>query len=100
MIRDYNLVGDKWLKSLYEIHEKWCPIFSLNIFSVRMKASSRSESTNNVFHNMTSKTMSLTEFVLHYEIVGKKMHEELEEVFCCNQGAPQKIVQHSAFIKK
>ena len=49
---------------------------------------------------MTSKTMSLTEFVLHYEIVGKKMHEELEEVFCCNQGAPQKIVQHSAFIKK
>ena len=66
------MVGDKWLKSLYEIREKWCSIFSLNIFSVRIKASSRSESTNNVFHNMTSKTMSLTEFVLHYETVGKK----------------------------
>ena len=39
---------------------------------------------------MTSKTMSLTVFVLHYETVGrKKMREELEEVFRCNQGAPQ-----------
>ena len=26
------------------------------------------------------------------------MREELEEVFCCNQGAPQKIVQHSEIL--
>ena len=100
LIRDYNLAGDKWLKSLYEIREKWCPVFSLNIFSAKMKASSRSESTNNVFHNMTSKTMSLTEFVLHYETAGKKMcEEELEEDFRCNQGAPAKIVQHSGILR-
>ncbi|KAL4625984.1 hypothetical protein ACB092_05G063800, partial [Castanea dentata] len=100
LITDYNLAGDKWLKSLYEICEKWCPVFSLNIFSAKMKASSRSESTNNVFHNMTFKTMSLTEFVLHYETTGKKMREEeLEEDFRCNQGAPPKIVQHSGILR-
>ena len=75
LIRDYNLAGDKWLKSWYEIREKWCPVFSVNIFFCQMKVSSRSESTNNVFHNMTSKTMSLTECVLHYETAGKKKRE-------------------------
>ncbi|KAM3699648.1 hypothetical protein ACJW31_05G041700 [Castanea mollissima] len=100
LIRDYNLAGDKWLRSLYEICEKWRPVFSLNIFSAKMKASSRSESTNNVFHNMTFKTMSLTKFVLHYETTGKKMREEeLEEDFRCNQGAPPKIVQHSGILR-
>ena len=41
---------------------------------------------------MTSKTMSLA------ETVGKKMVKELEEVICCNQGAPPKIVQHSEIL--
>ena len=72
MIRDYNLAGHKWLKSLYEICEKWSHVFSLNIFSANMKASSRSESTDNVFQSMATKTMRLTEFVHEYEKAGKE----------------------------
>ena len=67
LLRDYNLVGNKWLKTLYENWERWCSVFSHNIFSARMKASSRSESVNNVFQHMAYKTMRLTEFVHEYE---------------------------------
>ncbi|KAB2599464.1 protein FAR1-RELATED SEQUENCE 5-like [Pyrus ussuriensis x Pyrus communis] len=49
------------------IHEKWCPMFSQDDFSVRIKSTQRSESMNNVFHRMSTKTMTLTEFMLHYE---------------------------------
>ena len=66
LLRDYNLVGNKWLSTLYENREMWCFFFSHNIFSCRMKASSRSESTNNVFQHMACKTMRLIEFVHEY----------------------------------
>ena len=66
LLRDYNLVGNKWLSTLYENRERWCFVFSHNIFSCRMKASSRSKSTNNVFQHMSCKTMRLIEFVHEY----------------------------------
>ena len=51
-----------------------------------MKASSRSESTNNDFQHMARKTMRLTEFVHEYEKVSKNMRmEELEEDFHSNK---------------
>ena len=67
LLRDYNLVGNKWLNSLYENHERWYSAFSHNIFSARIKASSRSESVNNFFQHMACKTMRLKEFVHEYE---------------------------------
>ena len=49
-----------------------------------MKASSRSESVNNIFQHMACKTMRLTEFVHEYEKASKNMRvEELEEDFRC-----------------
>ena len=64
-----------------------------------MKASSRSESTNNVFQSMATKTMRLIEFVHEYEKAGKKMHqEELEEDYRCNQDVPPKLVKHSGIL--
>ena len=72
--------------TLYENHEMWCSIFSHNIFSCQMKASSRSESTNNVFQHMTCKTMRLIEFVHEYEKASKNIRtEELEEDFHSNK---------------
>ena len=49
LLRDYNLMGNKWLNTLYENQERWFSVFSHKIFSTRMKASPRSESVNNVF---------------------------------------------------
>ena len=51
-----------------------------------MKASSRSESTTNVFQHMACKTMRLTEFVHEYEKASKIMStEKLEEDFHSNK---------------
>ncbi|KAK4601355.1 hypothetical protein RGQ29_010777 [Quercus rubra] len=100
LLRDYNLVGNKWLSTLYENRERWCSVFSHNIFSCRMKASSRSESTNNVFQHMASKTMRLTEFVHEYEKASKNMRtEELEEDFRCKQGTSFQIVQNCGLLQ-
>ena len=76
LLSDYNLVGNKWLNTLYENWERWCSVFSHNIFSARMKVSSRSESVNNVFQHMACKTMRLTEFVHEYEKASKNMWVE------------------------
>ena len=79
-------MGNKWLNTLYENHERWCSVFSHNIFFARMKVSSRSESVNNVFQHMACKTMRLTKFVHEYEKASKNMWvEELEEVFVANK---------------
>ena len=65
-----------------------------------MKASSRSESTNNVFQHMTCKTMRLIEFVHEYEKASKNIcTEELEEDFCCKQGTSFQIVQNCGLLQ-
>ncbi|KAL4614847.1 hypothetical protein ACB092_07G082600 [Castanea dentata] len=100
LLRDYNLVGNKWLNTLYENRERWCSVFSHNIFSARMKASSRSESVNNVFQHMACKTMRLTEFVHKYEKASKNMRvEELEEDFRCKQGISSQIVKNCGLLE-
>ncbi|KAL4644901.1 hypothetical protein ACB092_02G197600 [Castanea dentata] len=77
LLRDYNLVGNKW-----------CSVFGHNIFSTRIKASSKSESVNNVFQHMACKTMRLTKFV-----------EELEEDFHCKQGTSSQIVKNCGLLE-
>ena len=84
LLRDYNLVGNKWLNSLYENRERWCLVFSHNIFSTRMKALSRSKSVNNIFQHMVCRTMRPKEFVHKYEKASKYMcMKNLEEDFHC-----------------
>ncbi|KAB2599980.1 protein FAR1-RELATED SEQUENCE 5-like [Pyrus ussuriensis x Pyrus communis] len=86
---------------LYAIREKWCPMFSQDAFSVRIKSTQRSESMNNVFHRMSTKTMTLTEFVLHYEKQANGMRsKELEETFRCKQGLPSTAAKNSGFLKR
>ncbi|XP_040363289.1 protein FAR1-RELATED SEQUENCE 5-like isoform X3 [Rosa chinensis] len=80
MISRYNLGGNSWLEKLYSLREKWCPVFSLDTFSAKIRSTQRSESTNNVFHQISTHTMELIKFVHHYE---KKIEEmrlaELED---------------------
>ena len=65
-----------------------------------MKASSRSESVNNIFQHMACKAMRLTEFVHEYEKASKNMQvEELEEYFHCKQGISSQIVKNCRLLK-
>ena len=100
LLRDYNLEGNKWLNTLYKNREMWCSVFSHNIFSAKMKTSSRSESVNNVFQHMACKTIRLTKFVHEYEKTSKYMRvEELEEDFRCKQGTSSQIVKNCGLLE-
>ncbi|XP_040367112.1 protein FAR1-RELATED SEQUENCE 9 isoform X2 [Rosa chinensis] len=90
MISRYNLGGNTWLEKLYSLREKWCPVFSLDTFSAKIRSTQRSESTNNVFHQISTHTMELIKFVHHCE---KKIEEmrlaELEDDYRCKNGTPR-----------
>ncbi|CAB4308671.1 unnamed protein product [Prunus armeniaca] len=99
MVSKFDLADNTWLKTLYQLREKWCPVFRLDTFTVRIKASQRSESMNNVFHRMCTKTMRLTEFVHHYDKQKNGMRSrELEETFRCNQGLPSRAAKKSGLL--
>ncbi|XP_024161494.1 protein FAR1-RELATED SEQUENCE 5-like [Rosa chinensis] len=90
LISRYNVGDNTWLTKLYSLKEKWCPAFSRDIFSAKIRSTQRSESTNNVFHQISTNIMELIEFVHHYE---KKIEEmrlaELEDDYRCKNGAPR-----------
>ncbi|XP_004309847.1 PREDICTED: protein FAR1-RELATED SEQUENCE 5-like [Fragaria vesca subsp. vesca] len=98
---DFTEKEKTWLKTLYDLREKWCALFSKDTFSAGILSTQRSESTNNVFTLMSTKTLSLTEFVDHYDKQAEKMRSsELEETFRCNNGIPSRAAKSSGIKKQ
>ncbi|KAK9901822.1 hypothetical protein M0R45_001938 [Rubus argutus] len=101
IIVKFKLEGNTWLKTIYDLREKWCSLFSKDTFSAGILSTQRSESTNNVFNRMATKTMTLTEFVNHYFKQAEQMRSsELEETFRCNNGIPSKAARSSGIKKQ
>jgi len=73
MCQEWSLGDHKWFNSMYQLRHKWCPRFCQDTFSAGIISTQISESTNNIFQDMTCKTMTLFEFVGHYEKRAKKM---------------------------
>ncbi|KAM1650493.1 hypothetical protein ACFX1S_003261 [Malus domestica] len=104
LVAEVNLTGCSQMCSrmnmLYALCAKWCPSFSHDTFTCRIQSSQRSESTNNVFHQISTKTMRLIEFVHHYDKQAAKMRtSESEESYRCNQGLPSRVAQRSGILK-
>ncbi|KAM1961763.1 hypothetical protein EV2_022469 [Malus domestica] len=104
LVAEVNLTGCSRMCSrmnmLYALRAKWCPSFSHDTFTCRIQSSQRSESTNNVFHQISTKTMRLIEFVHHYDKQAAKMRtSESEESYRCNQGLPSRVAQMSGILK-
>ncbi|XP_024165441.1 protein FAR1-RELATED SEQUENCE 5-like [Rosa chinensis] len=101
IIQKFDLAGNTWLQTLYNLREKWCALFSKDTFSAGILSTQRSESTNNVFTLMSTKTLSLTEFVHHYDKQAEQMRSsELEETFRCNNGIPTRAAKSSGIKKQ
>ncbi|XP_028092442.1 protein FAR1-RELATED SEQUENCE 5-like [Camellia sinensis] len=99
VIQKFSLESHRWLNMMYKIRHKWSTAFTKDSFNAKFKASSRSESTNNVLNNIAGKTTSLTNFVIEYDNLVAGMHSsELDEDFRCKQGAPQKAVKKSGIL--
>ncbi|XP_026383871.1 protein FAR1-RELATED SEQUENCE 5-like [Papaver somniferum] len=81
LIKDYNLHNNEWLTDLYDIREKWVPIYHRNTFYAGMNTTGRNEGANSFFQDFVSPTTNLTEFVVRYDhaitkIVQKEMKED------------------------
>ncbi|XP_028058069.1 protein FAR1-RELATED SEQUENCE 5-like [Camellia sinensis] len=77
VIQKFSLESHRWLNMMYKIRHKWSTACTKDSFTAEFKASSRSESTNNVLNNIA---------------VAGMRSSELDEDFGCKQGAPQKQV--------
>ncbi|XP_058181349.1 protein FAR1-RELATED SEQUENCE 5-like [Rhododendron vialii] len=92
MVEMFGLENHSCLKRLYDLREKWCPAFSVDFFSARMKSSQRSERTNSVFHQIMRKPMSLLQVIQYYEEKVEEMRrDERSDDFRCKNGAPAKV---------
>ncbi|KAH0782159.1 hypothetical protein KY290_001757 [Solanum tuberosum] len=67
MIDDWDCASNTWLQKLHDLRKEWCPVFRSSTLSADIKSTQRSESTNRAFTEMSRKTMSIAEFVKHYE---------------------------------
>ncbi|KAK3437227.1 hypothetical protein EUGRSUZ_C01967 [Eucalyptus grandis] len=94
MCHEWKLEDNKWLDNIYRLRHKWCPAFGRDTFSAGIRSTQRSESTNNVFQDMACKTMTLSEFVNHYEKQAEKMrNSEVIDDFECARGMPRIMVE-------
>ncbi|BFG17885.1 hypothetical protein CerSpe_041580 [Prunus speciosa] len=55
MINTFKLENHSWLQKLYSLRKKWCSAFNLDYFSANIRATQRVESTNNIFHQISTK---------------------------------------------
>ncbi|KAG6410787.1 hypothetical protein SASPL_128856 [Salvia splendens] len=90
LCEEWNVGENKWLCNLYSLRHKWCPAFNRASFSAGIRSTQRSESMNNVFKHLSCKTMTLTEFVNHYEKQAEKMRDnQVADDFECTRGVPR-----------
>ncbi|XP_059650165.1 protein FAR1-RELATED SEQUENCE 5-like [Cornus florida] len=93
---EHDIVGNKWLSKLYDVREKWCQVFNRDTFSANILSTQRSESTNNIFQHIACKSMTLTEFVQHYDGSASRMPEiEVADDFTCARGKPPLLMPNN-----
>ncbi|XP_047326870.1 protein FAR-RED IMPAIRED RESPONSE 1-like [Impatiens glandulifera] len=75
-IEEFNLGGNDWLNSLYEIRHKWLPAFVKDKFWAGMSTSQRSESMNAFFDGYVHSKTTLKQFVEQYDSAMKSKIEK------------------------
>ncbi|KAF7848065.1 hypothetical protein BT93_L2326 [Corymbia citriodora subsp. variegata] len=81
MCEEWNLGDNKWLDNMYRLCHKF-------------------ESTNSVFQEMACKSMTLSEFVIHYEKQLEKMcNTEIADDYECARGKPYIMVKNSGILQ-
>ncbi|XP_026383777.1 protein FAR1-RELATED SEQUENCE 5-like [Papaver somniferum] len=63
MLVDFDLTENTWLNKLFDIREKWIPVYNRGTFFAGMNSTQRSESINSFFDGYVNSRTSLREFV-------------------------------------
>uniref|UniRef100_A0A3Q7I253 Protein FAR1-RELATED SEQUENCE n=1 Tax=Solanum lycopersicum TaxID=4081 RepID=A0A3Q7I253_SOLLC len=100
MLTTYNVEEHRWLNNLYNIRHMWSRAFNNDVFSAGLKATSRSESTDNVLNGVGYSSTYLYIFVTNYKknIVTKWQMNEEHEYFNCKQGKLTLAVKYSPIL--
>ena len=68
VLADFNLNGNEWLASIYELRESCIPAYYRHErMSGLMRTSSRSESENHFFGQFCNPKCNLVEFLAHFD---------------------------------
>ncbi|KAM0970530.1 hypothetical protein ACFX2A_018880 [Malus domestica] len=104
MIEKDDLKGNKWLKDLFVVKEKWALVYGRHTFISDMMSTQRSESMNNVLKEYLKPSHSLLHFFEHYErLLEDRRYQELIADFKMMQITPMlltnvKMLRHAAEI--
>ncbi|XP_038681396.1 protein FAR-RED IMPAIRED RESPONSE 1-like [Tripterygium wilfordii] len=66
MISKFHLADNGWLKTMYDLREKWVPIYVKNFFWAGMSSTQRSEAVNAFFDGYVNSKTTLRQFVEQY----------------------------------
>ncbi|XP_021985070.1 protein FAR-RED IMPAIRED RESPONSE 1-like [Helianthus annuus] len=68
VIAEFNLEDNDWLSDIFALRESWIPAYyRMEHMSGLMRTTSRSESENHFFGQVSSSKATLVEFMTHYE---------------------------------
>ncbi|XP_021763675.1 protein FAR-RED IMPAIRED RESPONSE 1-like [Chenopodium quinoa] len=102
MVQKYGLDEKEWFDRLYNLKQKWCPVFSKDIFSAGILSSQRSEVTNRAISFKANKTTSLYEFFYIFEATVERWRSnEKADNFRCRIEKPKtkcKLLKQAADI--
>ncbi|XP_065628392.1 protein FAR1-RELATED SEQUENCE 5-like [Quercus suber] len=62
MLKEYGLTDNKWLRSIFDVKEKWAIVYGRHMFTANMKSTQHSESRNNVLKKYLNQNMILCAF--------------------------------------
>ncbi|XP_031250052.1 protein FAR1-RELATED SEQUENCE 8-like [Pistacia vera] len=89
MIHRFGLVDHEWLRQLYEIRERWAPVYSKDTFFAGMSTFRKGESLCPYFDGFVQRQTSLKEFFDIYELVlQKKRQKEVLDDFETRNSSP------------
>lgn len=102
MMESYDLKEHSWFCGMYELRKRWASVFTSNVFTAGLLATSRSEGTNRTLKDMCRSSCSLHDFVQKYENVisawrSKESAEEVDNIYVSGQLVNGNIlVNHAA----
>ena len=79
MLNEYNVHDNTWLKSIFDLKEKWAYTYVRHEWSVGMKSAQLSESFNATLKDYLKSDLNVAQFFMHFKrAVNDKRYKELE----------------------
>ncbi|KAF6145828.1 hypothetical protein GIB67_028823, partial [Kingdonia uniflora] len=99
LMKKNKLDDNHWMQGIFNIRERWIPLWSRSTFFACMSTTGRSESTNNFFNGWLLPTTGLYSFVTKYATALLETYEwEREEDFASEHKYRQ-VASHQALLK-